>query len=124
MLDQSSAPRHPPNRTPAPVVRKIVHLRWKQRLGPVQIADRLGMQASTVHAVLVECRLNGLAYVGRINGERIRRYEHERPVNLILVDVKKLGRVRDGGGWRYLGRKQGKRNRHLTTTRTGGARSR
>ena len=27
-----------PNRTPQPVVRKIVHLRWKQRLGPV--ADR------------------------------------------------------------------------------------
>ena len=51
MADRSSAPHHQPNRTPAPVVRKIVHLRWTHRLGPVQIADRLGMQASTVHAV-------------------------------------------------------------------------
>ena len=33
MIDRSSAPHHQPNRTPAPVVRKIVHLRWKQRLG-------------------------------------------------------------------------------------------
>lgn len=43
MVDRSSAPHHQPNRTPAPVVRKIVHLRWKQRLGPVEIGDRLGM---------------------------------------------------------------------------------
>lgn len=37
---------------PVPVVRKIVYLRWKQRLGPVPIAARLGMQASTVDVVL------------------------------------------------------------------------
>jgi transposase len=37
MADASSRPHHSPNRTPAPVVRKIVHLRWKQRLGPVEI---------------------------------------------------------------------------------------
>ena len=64
------------NRTPAPVVRKIVHLRWKQRLGPVAIADKLGMPASTVHAVLVRCRLNRLTHVDRATGEPIRRYEH------------------------------------------------
>jgi hypothetical protein len=43
MVDRSSAPHRQPNRTPAPVVRKIVHLRWKQRLGPVEIGDRLKM---------------------------------------------------------------------------------
>jgi hypothetical protein len=43
MQDRSSAPRHQPHRTPAPVVRKIVHLRWKQRLGPVEIGDRMGI---------------------------------------------------------------------------------
>ena len=37
MLDRSSRPHHQPNRTPVRVVRKIVHLRWKQRLGPVEI---------------------------------------------------------------------------------------
>src|SRR4029079_7165535 len=114
MRDQSSAPRHPPNRTPAPVVRKIVHLRWKQRLGPVEIADRLGMQSSTVYAVLVRCRLNRLTHIDRATGEPIRRDEHEKPGDLIHVDVKKLGRVPDGGGWRYVGRQQGGKNRSAT----------
>jgi transposase InsO family protein len=119
MLDRSSAPHHQPNRTPAPVVRKIVHLRWKQRLGPVEIADRLGMASSTVHAVLVRCRLNRLTHIDRVTGEPIRRYEHERPGDMLHVDVKKLGRVPDGGGWRYLGRQTGKRNRAVTRQRTG-----
>ena len=123
MNDRSSAPHHQPNRTPAPVVRKIVHLRWKQRLGPVAIADRLGMQASTVHAVLVRCRLNRLTHVDRATGEPIRRYEHEKPGDLIHVDVKKLGKVPDGGGWRYVGKQQGEKNRSATAVRTGGPRN-
>lgn len=114
MLDRSSAPRRQPNRTPAPVVRRIVHLRCKQRLGPVEIADRLNMAPSTVHAVLVRCRINRLSHIDRATGEPIRRYEHAAPGDLIHVDVKKLGRVPDGGGWRYVGRKQGKRNRAAT----------
>jgi transposase InsO family protein len=123
MLDRSSAPHRQPNRTQQPVVRKIVHLRWKHRLGPVQIADRLGMQASTVHAVLVRCRLNRLTHVDRATGEPIRRYEHEHPGDLIHVDVKKLGKVPDGGGWRYVGRGQGLRNRAATAARTGAPKS-
>ena len=114
MVDRSSAPRRQPHRTPAPVVRKIVHLRWKQRLGPVEIGDRLGMPSSTVHAVLVRCRLNRLSHLDRATGEPIRRYEHDRPGDLIHVDVKKLGKVPDGGGWRYVGRQQGLRNRAAT----------
>jgi transposase InsO family protein len=114
MGDRSSAPHHQPNRTPKPLVRKIVHLRWKHRLGPVQIGDRLGLSASTVHAVLVRCRLNRLSHIDRATGEPIRRYEHERPGDLIHVDVKKLGKVPDGGGWRYVGRVQGKKNRAAT----------
>jgi transposase InsO family protein len=114
MLDRSSAPRRQPNRTPVPVVRKIVHLRWKQRLGPVEIADRLGMASSTVHAVLVRCRINRLSHIDRVTGEPIRRYEHEKPGDLIHVDVKKIGRVPDGGGWRYVGRQQGRKNRAAT----------
>ena len=119
MVDRSSAPHHQPNRTPTPVVRKIVHLRWKQRLGPVEIGDRLGMPSSTVHAVLVRCRLNRLTHVDRATGEPLRRYEHEHPGDLIHVDVKKLGKVPDGGGWRYVGKRQGDRNRAATVARTG-----
>src|SRR3954453_3220332 len=119
MVDPPPRTRRQPNRTPAPVVRKIVHLRWKQRLGPVEIGDRLGMPSSTVHAVLVRCRINRLTHVDRATGEPIRRYEHEPPGDLIHVDVKKIGKVPDGGGWRYLGRPQGKKNRAATAARTG-----
>jgi transposase InsO family protein len=119
MTDRSSAPHRQPNKTPAPVVRKIVHLRWKQRLGPVEIGNRLGVPSSTVHAVLIRCRLNRLTHIDRATGEPIRRYEHEKPGDLIHVDVKKLGRVPDGGGWRYVGRQQGYRNRSASVGRTG-----
>ncbi len=114
MADRSSRPHRRPNRTPAPVVRKIVHLRRNHRLGPVAIADQLGLAASTVHAVLVRCRLNRLSHIDRATGEPVRRYEHHAPGDLLHVDVKKLGNVPDGGGWRYLGRVQGKRNRNTT----------
>jgi transposase InsO family protein len=124
MVDRSSRPHRQPNRTAAPVVRKIVHLRWKQRLGPVEIGDRLGLPSSTVHAVLVRCRVNRLSHLDRATGEPIRRYEHERPGDLIHLDVKKLGKVPDGGGWRYVGRQQGERNRSATAVRTGGPRNR
>jgi transposase InsO family protein len=123
VLDRSSRPHRQPNRTPVKVVRKIVHLRIKHRLGPVMIGDRLGMQASTVHAVLVRCRLNRLTHLDRITGEPIRRYEHEHPGDLIHVDVKKLGKIPDGGGWRYVGRSQGLKNRSATQHRTGDPRS-
>ena len=114
MSDRSSRPTNCPSRTPAPLVRKIVHLRWRKRLGPVQIAGKLNMPASTVHAVLVRCRLNRLSHVDRRTGEPIRRYEHEYPGSLIHVDVKKLGNIPDGGGWRYVGRQQGSRNKSAT----------
>src|SRR6476469_2496562 len=71
MADRSSRPHRQPTKTPTPVVRKIVHLRWKQRLGPVEIGDRLGMPASTVHLVLVRCGLNRLTHIDRATGEPI-----------------------------------------------------
>jgi transposase InsO family protein len=114
MKDRSSRPHSHPNRTPRQVVRRIVHLRIKKRLGPVQIAGRLGMPASTVHAVLVRCRLNRLSHVDVKTGEPARRYEHETPGALIHVDVKKLGNIPDGGGWRFVGRQQGRQNRRST----------
>ncbi|WP_345478797.1 IS481 family transposase, partial [Actinoplanes auranticolor] len=114
MADRSSRPHRQPNRTPAPLVRKILHLRRKRRWGPVPIADELGLAASTVHAVLTRQQANRLTHLDRVTGEPIRRYEHRTPGDLLHVDVKKLGNVPDGGGWRYLGRAQGKKNRHTT----------
>ena len=114
MTDRSSRPHRHPNRTPQARVKKIVHLRWKQRLSPIEIGTKLGMPASTVHAVLVRCRLNRLSHVSRRTGEPVRRYEHDSPGAMIHVDVKKLGNVPEGGGWRYVGRRQGNQNRAAT----------
>ena len=67
-----------------------------------------------MHAVLVRCRINRLSHIDRRTGEPICRYEHDHPGALLHVDVKKLGNIPDGGGWRYVGRAQGKRNRATT----------
>jgi transposase InsO family protein len=114
MQDRTSRPHHSPTKTPPALVRKVVQLRWRKRLGPVGIGVRLGMPASTVHAVLTRCRLNRLHHVDVRTGEVVRRYEHEAPGDLIHVDVKKLGNIPDGGGWRYVGKPQGDRNRAAT----------
>ena len=116
MADRSCRPHRSPTRTPQPVVRKIVHLRWKRRVGPVEIAGILGVPASTVHAVLVRCQISRLSQVDRATGEPVRRYEHPHPGSLLHADVKKLGNIPDGGGWRKVGRYQGTRNRTATPT--------
>lgn len=119
MADRSSRPRTSPTKTPPEVVRRIVRLRWRHRLGPVQIAGRLGMQASTVHAVLGRCRINRLSHIDRVTGEPLRLYEHPHPGSMIHVDVTKFGNIPDGGGHKFLGRQQGKANARTTAQRTG-----
>ena len=76
MADRSSRPHRQPNRTPQPLVRKIVHVRWKRRVGPVQIAGIVGVPASTVHTVLGRCGIILLCAVDRVTGQPVRRYEH------------------------------------------------
>jgi len=120
MQDRSSRPRRQPAKTAQPLVRKIVHVRWKRRLGPVGIANELGVPASTVHAVLKRCGISRLSHLDRATGEPVRRYEHAAPGDLLHQDVKKLGNIPDGGGWRFTGRAQGQRNRTATpATRRG-----
>lgn len=119
MTDRSSRPRTSPTRTPARLVRRIVALRWRQRLGPVQIAARLGISASTVYAVLVRCRINRLCWIDRVTAEPLRRYEHPYPGSLIHVDVTKFANIPDGGGHRFVGRQQGTLNAQATAHRTG-----
>ena len=103
-LDRSSRPHHCPHQTPERVEAKIIKLRTTKKLGPARIAGQLGMPTSTVHAVLVRHGMNRLAWMDRPTGVVIRRYEHDQPGDLIHVDIKKLGRIRPGGGWRVHGR--------------------
>lgn len=119
MADRSSRPHTSPTRTRPEVVRQIVRLRWRHRLGPVQIGGRLGLQASTVHAVLVRCRVNRLSHIDRVTGEPLRRYEHPHAGSLIHVDVTKFGNIPDGGGHKFLTRQQSKLNARATAQRTG-----
>lgn len=119
MVDRSSRPHSSPTKTGPDVVRRIVRLRWRHRLGPVQIGGRLGMQASTVHAVLVRCRINRLSHIDRVTGEPLRRYEHPHPGSMIHVDVTKFGNIPDGGGHKFLSRQQSRANAQATARRTG-----
>jgi transposase InsO family protein len=94
-------------------VRKIVHLRCKHRLGPVAIAARGRVGAPPpCTASWPPAGINRLWHVDRVTGAPIRRYEMTRPGELVHVDVKKLGNVPDGGGWRAHGRAQGELHRH------------
>jgi transposase InsO family protein len=119
MLDRSSRPHHNPTKTSPQVVRRIVKLRWRQRLGPVQIAGRLAMAASTVHAVLTRCRINRLSHIDRVTGEPLRRYEHAYAGSLIHVDVTKFANIPDGGGHKFVSRQQGQLNARRTARQTG-----
>jgi transposase InsO family protein len=113
MVDVSSRPHRSPARTHRRIEQKIKHLRAKKRIGPVQIAGRVGIAASTVHAILVRHGLNRLAHLDRATGEPIRRYERAHPGDLLHVDVKKFGLIPAGGGWKINGR--GSADRGATT---------
>lgn len=86
----------------------MCRLRRERKLGPARIGPVLGLPASTVHRVLTRHGLNRLAWLDRPTGAVIRRYERERPGELIHVDVKKLGRIPDGGGHKVRGRDAGR----------------
>jgi len=102
LLDRSSAPRRVANRTAAERVEAIVKLR-RLRFTAAEIADTLVMPLSTVSGILTRC---GLGRLGRIGLESARRYERSRPGELVHIDVKRLGRIRGGAGWRVRDRKQ------------------
>jgi transposase InsO family protein len=115
--DRSSRPHRSRTRTKASRERRIVHLRRKRGLGPARIAGIVRLPASTVHAVLVRHGLNRLDCLDRPTRTPVRRMEMTRPGELVHVDIKKLGRIPPGGGWRVHGRGPGHRN--STRTRPG-----
>jgi transposase InsO family protein len=98
-LDRSSAPFRIPHRTSAQRVELIAALRRARFTGP-EIAELLGMALSTVSGILKRI---GLGKLGRLGLEPARRYERQRPGELIHIDVKKLGRIHNGAGHRFIG---------------------
>jgi transposase InsO family protein len=110
MADRSSRPRRSPRRTPTRTERRIIKVRVIRRWGPARIAYLLGLHPSTVHRVLTRFGLARLRWLDRGTGRVIRRYEHSAPGELVHVDIKKLGRIPDGGGWKSTGRTIGNHN--------------
>ena len=107
LIDRSSAPREIHNATAENRVQAIAALRRLRLTGP-EIAELLEMATSTVSAVL---RRIGLGKLSRLEpAEPPRRYEKQRPGELIHIDVKKLGRIEGGAGHRIVGRKAQRRN--------------
>ncbi|AKJ08586.1 transposase [Streptomyces incarnatus] len=111
LLDRSSRPHRTPHRTAADTEARVCTLRQDRKLGPARIGPILGLPPSTVHRILARHGLNRLALLDRPTGRPIRRYERDRPGELVHVDVKKLGRIPDGGGHKALGRQAGRAGR-------------
>jgi transposase InsO family protein len=99
LLDRSSAPSTVANRTPEDRIQAIAALRRLRFTGP-EIAELLGMALSTVSGILTRI---GMGKLGRLGLEPARRYERERPGELVHIDVKKLGRIQGGAGKRVRG---------------------
>lgn len=109
--DRSSRPHRSPARTAPELEAAVVALRRHERLGRDRIAERLGLSPRSVSRILVRHRLPHLACLDPISGQLVRasrmttvRYERERPGELVHMDVQKLARIPDGGGWRAHGR--------------------
>ncbi|WP_326684946.1 IS481 family transposase [Streptomyces microflavus] len=111
LADRSSRPHRTPHRTPRAVEARVCDLRRTRKLGPARIGPVLGLPASTVHRILTRHSLNRLSWIDRPTGTLIRRYERDLPGELIHIDVKKLGRIPDGGGHKTLGRQAGRATR-------------
>ena len=116
LVDRSSRPHRSPRRTGAEVEARVCRLRRSARLGPARLAARTGVPASTVHKILVRHGLNRLSWIDRPTGRTIRRYERPEPGDLVHLDVKKVGKVPPGGGWRAHGRGPYPVSRYQATT--------
>jgi transposase-like protein len=112
LVDRTSRPAHSPNQTATHIEDRVEALRRERKLGPVQLMGVLAeegiiLPASTVYRILVRrgiSRLRDLDVSGEDLREPIVRYEWARPGDMVHVDVKKLGRIPDGGGHRVHGR--------------------
>ncbi len=113
LQDRSSRPRTSPQRLDGRLERKILRLRRDRRVGAMTIAWELGLNPSTVGRVLRRHEVPLLSWCDPTTGVLIRgqrssaeRYEYDIAGGLVHVDVKKLGKIPDGGGWRVHGRSE------------------
>ncbi len=112
LVDRSSRPATSPKQTHVQIEDLVEALRRSRKLGPVQLAgllraEGIELAASTIYRVLVRrgiSRLRDLDVGGEDLREPVVRYEWARPGDMVHVDVKKLGRIPDGGGHRVHGR--------------------
>lgn len=95
------------------MVELVVAIRRAKKWGPARIAasleidDGIVIAPATVHRILQREGLSRLRDIDPPTGEQLRvaqRYEHEAPGDMVHVDIKKMGRIPVGGGWRVHGR--------------------
>lgn len=110
LVDRSSAPHRRPRALPGRQVNRILAARRRLGWGPHRLGPALGHPRSTVYGVLRRAGVPRLGETDRPTRTPI-RYEREHPGELIHLDVKKLGKIPPGGGWRKLGRAGGHRRR-------------
>jgi transposase InsO family protein len=103
LADRNSRPYRCPHALPAAQVRRVLTARRRYRQGPHRLAWRLQMPRSTIYGVLRRHHVNRLAHTDRASGVVV-RYQRDHPGELVHIDVKKLGRIPDGGGHRAHGR--------------------
>jgi transposase InsO family protein len=115
LRDRSSRPHRCPRRTSTALEQQVLQLRRTERRGQDWLGPELGLAPRTVAAILRRHRVPYLRECDPLTGEVIRaskttalRYERARPGDLVHIDVKKLGKIPDGGGWRARG--QGREN--------------
>ncbi len=109
--DRSSRPHRCPTQTSRFVEKRVCRLRRSKKWGPVMISLHTGVPSSTVWKILERNGMNRLAWIDRPTGQVIRRYERDHPGELIHLDIKKVGKIPPGGGWRVRGRGQVKPRR-------------
>ena len=122
LRDRSSRPHTSPNRTPSEVEAQVLAMRERERHGQDWIGPELGVPARTVSRILRRHRVHYLRELDPLTGAVIRsskttavRYERDRLGELVHMDVKKIGRIPDGGGWRANGRAAGSTSRDRTS---------
>ena len=118
LQDRSSRPHSSPTQTSAAAEAVVLKVRATERVGRDEIAARTGVPPRTVSRILARHDVPPLASMDPMTGAVLRtsktttiRYERDAPGDLAHMDVKKLGKIPDGGGWRALGRENVSRDR-------------
>ena len=127
LVDRSSRPVSSPNRLPRKTEHRIVALRFTRRWGPHRIAYHLHLARAAVGRVRARYGMPKLANIDQATGLPVRspkpkRHEVGAPGQLVHVDIKKQGRIPDGGGWRAHGRGS-MQDRHAGVARDKAARA-